>query len=36
MVIGQTHRTAEETLEYKMTKPRETFHFNPAISIEGS
>ena len=31
----QTHRKAEETLEVKMIKPRETFHFKPPISIEG-
>ena len=35
-VIEQTHRKAEETLEFKRIKPRETFHFNPPISIEGS
>ena len=34
-LIEQTHRKAEETLEYKMTKPRETFHFNPPIQIKG-
>ena len=34
--IEQTHRKAEGTLEFKMMKPRETFHFNPPISIEGS
>ena len=27
---------AEETLEFKFTKPRESFSFNPTISIEGS
>ena len=26
-VIEQTHRKAEGTLEFKLTKPRETFHF---------
>ena len=26
-LIEQTHRKAEETLEFKMIKPRETFHF---------
>ena len=31
----QTHRKAEETLEFKLNKPRETFHFNPPLSIEG-
>ena len=32
-LIDQTHRKAEETLEFKMTKPRETFHFKPPIQI---
>ena len=32
--IKQTHRKAEETLEFKMTKPRETFHFKPPILIK--
>ena len=32
-LIEQTHRKAEETLEFKMTKPRETFHFKPPIQI---
>ena len=31
----QTHRKAEETLEFKLTKPRGTFHFNPPIQIKG-
>ena len=35
-LIDQTRRKAEETLEFKMTKPRENFHFKPPISIEGS
>ena len=34
-LIKQTHRKAEETLEFKMIKPRETFHFKTPISIEG-
>ena len=33
-LIENTHRKAEETLEFKMVKPRETFHFKPPISIE--
>ena len=33
-LIEQTHRKAE-TLEFKMIKPRETFHFNLAIQING-
>ena len=35
-LIEQTHRKAEETLEFKMTKQREIFHFTPPISIAGS
>ena len=34
-LIEETNRKAEETLEFKMVKPRETFHFKPPISIEG-
>ena len=34
-LIKQTHRKAEETLEFKMIKPRETFHFKPPIQITG-
>ena len=33
-LFKQTHRKAEETLEFKMSKPRETFHFKPAIQIK--
>ena len=33
--IEQTHRNAEETLEFKMIKPRESFHFNPPIHTKG-
>ena len=32
--IKQTHRKAVETLEFKMTKPKEAFHFNPSIQID--
>ena len=32
-LIEQTYRKAEETLEFKMTKPKETLHFKPPISI---
>ena len=35
-LTDQTHKKAEETLEFKMTRPKETFHFKPPISIEGS
>ena len=35
MLIEQTHQKAEETLEFKMAKPRETFHFKPPIQIKG-
>ena len=34
-VIEQTHRKPEETLEFKMIKPRETFHFNSPIQTKG-
>ena len=34
-LIELTHRKAEETLEFKMIKPRETFHFRPPIQIKG-
>ena len=34
-LIEQTHRKAEETLEFKMIKTRETFHFKPPIQIKG-
>ena len=33
-LIKQTHRKAEETLEFKMTKPTETFHFKPSIQVK--
>ena len=33
-LIEQTHRKAEETLEFKMTKSRERFCFTPSISTE--
>ena len=34
-LIDQTHRKAEETLEFKMIKPREAFHFKPPIQVKG-
>ena len=34
-LVEQTHRKPEETLEFKMLKPRETFHFNPPINTKG-
>ena len=34
-LFEQTHRKPEETHEFKMIKPRETFHFNPPIHIKG-
>ena len=33
-LIEQTHRKPEKTLEFKMTKPTETFHFNPQIKVK--
>ena len=35
-LIDQTHRKAEETLEFKMIKQRETFHFKQQIQINGN
>ena len=34
-LFDQTHRKAEETLEFKMTKPKQTFQFNPPIQTKG-
>ena len=34
-LVDQTHRKPEKTLEFKMLKPRETFHFNPSIHTKG-
>ena len=34
ILIKQTHRKAEETLEFKMNKSKETFHFNPPIQTK--
>ena len=33
-LIEQTRRKPEETLEFKMIKSRETFHFNPPIQVK--
>ena len=34
-LIDQTHRKAEETLEFKMIKSKQTFHFKPPIKVKG-
>ena len=34
--IHQIHTKPKETLEFKLIKPRETFHFNPPILFDGS
>ena len=34
-LIEQTHGKAEETLEFKINKPRETFNFRPPLQIKG-
>ena len=34
-LIEQTHTKPQETLEFKMVKPRETFLFKPPIQIKG-
>ena len=33
-LIDQTHKKSEETLEFKMIKPKETFNFNPPIQVK--
>ena len=33
-IIEQTHTKPQETLEFKMIKPRETIHFNPPIQTK--
>ena len=33
-IIEQTRTKPEEILEFKMTKPRETFHFNPPVEVK--
>ena len=35
MLIEPTHTKPQETLEFKMIKPRETFHFEQPIQIKG-
>ena len=35
LLIEQTHRKPEETLEFKMIKPREIFHFSPPNQVKG-
>ena len=32
-LFKQTHRKAEETLEFKITKPKEKFSFQPSIIL---
>ena len=34
-LVEQTHRKPEETLDFKMLKSREIFHFNPPIQTKG-
>ena len=34
-LLKKTHGKAEETLEFKMNKSRETFHFKPPFQIQG-
>ena len=35
-LIKQTHTKPQKTLEFKLTKPRETFHLKTPIGIEDS
>ena len=34
-LIEQNYTKPQETLEFKMIKPREKFHFKPTIQIQG-
>ena len=34
-LIEQTHTKPQETLEFKVNKPKETFHFKPPIQVKG-
>ena len=34
-LVEQTHKKAEETLEFKLTKPKKSFLLKPPIQIEG-
>ena len=34
-LVEQSHTKLQETLEIKMIKPRETFHFKPSIQLQG-
>ena len=36
VLIEQAQKEAEETLEFKLTKTRDIYHFKPSIPIEGS
>ena len=36
ILIKKTHTKPEKTLEFKLTKPKETFSFNPPTPVEGS
>ena len=33
-LIDQTHRKAEESLEFKLAELRKTFQFNPPVKVE--
>ena len=35
MLVERTHTKPQETLEFKMIKPKETFHFKPTIQVKG-
>ena len=35
-LVEQTHRKPEETLEFKMLKSKDMFHFNPPIQTKGN
>ena len=34
-LVGQTHTKPQKSVEFKMIKPREKFHFKPPIQVKG-
>ena len=35
-LIEQTHKKAEETFDFKLTKPKQMYHIKTPIQIQGS
>ena len=34
MLVKEIHRKPQEVLQFKLNKPRQTFHFNPPVQIK--